>query len=317
MAKRECIWGAKRLGAPTTRDPSVPATMHIAKYPRTPHLEGSGIQTDDDPNVASDRELAARTDCVWVVEEKLDGANAGLSFDGAGELYLQSRGHFLDVDGRPHRERHFNDFKTWARMHEGALLERLEDRYTVYGEWMGAVHTQFYDRLPALFLEFDVLDRAEDRWLSTRERDRLLAGLPLPPVPVLHEGPFPDRAAREGMIGPSLYRSDDWRGALERMVDRSDAKLETVLGQIETGDVSEGLYLKGETVTETTLRFKHVREGFVQALQAGDTHWQARPIVRNACAPGVDFLDPNGVAPRVDRYAAERVGGGEPTAAVS
>ena len=283
--------------------------MRIAKYPRTPHLEGSGLQADDEPVAHADRDLArldATRDTTWVVEEKVDGANAGLSFDGAGELRLQSRGHFLDIDGRPHRERHFNDFKTWARMHEAALLERLEDRYTIYGEWMGAVHTQFYDRLPSLFLEFDVLDRETDTWLSTRERDRLLAGLPLPPVPVLHEGAFPDRAARETLIGPSLYRSDDWREALERNVSRSDARLDMVLDQIETGDVSEGLYLKAETPTGTVERYKHVRAGFVQTLIAHDTHWQSRPIVRNATAPGVDFLSPEGVAPRVDRYADER-----------
>ena len=281
--------------------------MHIAKYPRTPHLEGSGLQADDEPVAHRDRDLARLSetrDITWVVEEKVDGANAGLSFDAGGELRLQSRGHFLDIDGRPHRERHFNDFKTWARMHEAALLERLEDRYTVYGEWMGAVHTQFYDRLPSLFLEFDVLDRETGSWLSTRARDRLLVGLPLPPAPVLHEGAFPARAAREALIGPSLYRSDDWREALERSVSRSDARLDMVLEQIETGDVSEGLYLKAETPTETIERYKHVRAGFVQTLIAHDTHWQSRPIVRNATAPDVDFLSPEGVAPRVDRYAS-------------
>ena len=277
------------------------AAMRIHKYPRTPHLEGSGIQADDDPAVTPDRDLAAREGLTWLVEEKVDGANAGLSFDGAGELRLQSRGHYLDVDGRPFRERAFNDLKIWARMHEGALLERLEDRYTVYGEWMGAVHTQFYDALPSLLLEFDVLDRAEGRFLTTPQRDRLLAGLPLPPVPVLHEGAFPDRAAREAMIGQSLYRTDGWRAALERAVARSDARLDMVLDQIEGDAPSEGLYLKGETPDETVLRFKHVRAGFVQAIRATGSHWQSRPIVRNACAEGIDFLDPFGVAPRADR----------------
>ncbi len=280
--------------------------MPLKKYPRTPHVEGSGIQVDDDPSVAPDAELLRLADRTWIVEEKLDGANAGVSFDGAGALHLQSRGHFLDVDGRGARERHFNDFKTWARMHEAALLERLEDRYIVYGEWMGAVHTQFYDRLPSLFMEFDVLDRAGERWLSTGERDRLLAGLPLPAVPILYEGPFPDRAAREALIGPSRYRSPEWRQRLDTMVARSDARIEIVLEQIETGDVSEGLYLKAETPDETRERFKHVRAGFVQALQTNDTHWHSRPLVRNATPPDVDFLDPGGVAPRVDRYADER-----------
>ncbi|MEM7693024.1 MAG: RNA ligase family protein [Pseudomonadota bacterium] len=280
--------------------------MTITKYPRTPHLEGSGLQPDDDPTIVRDRDLAARAGCVWLVEEKVDGANAGLFFDGAGTLHLQSRGHRLDVDGRPFRERHFNDFKTFARMHEAALLERLEDRYTVYGEWLGAVHTQFYDALPSLFLEFDVLDRVTGEFLSTPARDRLLVGLPLPAVPVLHRGAFVGQRGREGMIGPSLYRSDGWRENLEAMVARSDAKLDLVLSQIETGAVCEGLYVKAEDAQTTLARYKHVRQGFVQTLLASDSHWHSRPIVRNACAPGVAFLDPAGVAPRVDRVVGAR-----------
>ena len=280
--------------------------MKIAKYPRTPHLEGSGIQSDDDPNVVSDRELARIADVLWVVEEKLDGANAALSFDSAGDLRLQSRGHYLDIDTRSSRERHFNDFKGWSRMHERTLLERLEDRHVVYGEWMGSVHTQFYDDLPSLFMEFDVLDRVRGRFLSTRERDALLVGLPLPPVPILHEGDFPDRRLREAMIAPSLYRSANWSDALTVSVARSDARLERVLEQIETGDVSEGLYVKAERADGIAGRYKHVRADFVQAIAAGDTHWQSRPVVRNVCAAGVDFLDPEGVTPRANRYVGER-----------
>lgn len=274
--------------------------MKMIKFPRTTHLEGSGIQADDDPNAAHDRDLSEMTGVVWTLTEKLDGANAGLSFDGAGELHLQSRGHWLDVTGCPPRERHFNDLKTWARMHAGALLERLEDRFTVYGEWMGALHTQFYDALPSLFIEFDVLDRRDMRWLAARERDALLAGLPLPSAPTLHTGAFPDLATRERMIGPSHYRSVDWRESLDRMVARSDARFDVVLKQIEVSD-SEGLYAKAEGADGVRARFKHVRSGFVQTI-ASDTHWQSRPIIRNACAPGIDFLDPAGVPPRVNSY---------------
>ena len=283
--------------------------MDIAKYPRTPHLEDSGLQRGESaPDALADADLAREEDLDWVVEEKLDGANAALSFDGAGTLHLQSRGHFLDVDGRPPRERHFSTFKAWARMHEGAFLERLEDRYTVYGEWMESVHTQFYDRLPSLFLEFDVLDRRTGAFLSTPARDRLLAGLPLPAVPVLGRGPLPDRDARAALVGPSLYRSDGWRESLEVQVRRSEARHERVLEQVESTDLSEGIYLKGERGDAVALRAKHVRPGFVQRLIESDSHWHDRPTVRNACAPGVEFLDPEGVAPRADRFAGAAPG---------
>lgn len=91
------------------------------------------MQRGDDPALVPDRAPGALPDVTRVVEEKLDGANAAISFGGASTRRLQSRGHFPDVDGRPSRERHLSTFETWARMHEPALLARLEDRHTVYG----------------------------------------------------------------------------------------------------------------------------------------------------------------------------------------
>ena len=107
----------------------------LAKYPRTPHLQGSRYQPGDNGDPVPYAELLGKT---IVVEEKLDAANAGLSFDAAGQLLLQSRGHYLDVDRLGGRERQFNLFKQWARAHEGQLLDVLEDRYVLYGEFMRA-----------------------------------------------------------------------------------------------------------------------------------------------------------------------------------
>ena len=61
-------------------------------------------------------------------------ANCGVSFGHGAELLLQSRGHYLAGGGR---ERQFGILKRWAAVHENALLERLADRYVMYGEWMG------------------------------------------------------------------------------------------------------------------------------------------------------------------------------------
>jgi hypothetical protein len=46
----------------------------------------------------------------------------------------------------------------------------------LYGEWLYAKHTIFYDRLPQYFLEFDVLDLESDAFLSTARRRELLGG---------------------------------------------------------------------------------------------------------------------------------------------
>src|SRR5262245_50843966 len=101
--------------------------MH--KYPRTQHLEGSRLQPgDDDLDAVPFADVAGRD---LVVEEKLDGANAGLSFDAAGKLHLQSRGHYL-TGGQ--REMHFDLFKQWAHTHADALYRALGSRYVLYGE---------------------------------------------------------------------------------------------------------------------------------------------------------------------------------------
>ncbi|GAA3654925.1 hypothetical protein GCM10022267_46480 [Lentzea roselyniae] len=98
----------------------------LRKYPRTPHLEGSRLQPgDEDLDQVPFRAIAGRH---LVVEEKLDGANAGISFDSSGVLKLQSRGHFLT--GGP-RERQFAPLKAWAATHQGVLWERLGTRYVL------------------------------------------------------------------------------------------------------------------------------------------------------------------------------------------
>jgi hypothetical protein len=81
----------------------------------------------------------------------------------------------------------------------------------LYGEWLYAKHTVFYDALPHYFCEFDVLDLTTGVFLPTAARRDLLAGLPVCSVPVLHTGPLPDLTA---LVGPSTCRTRRWRVAL-------------------------------------------------------------------------------------------------------
>ncbi len=48
--------------------------------------------------------------------------------------------------------------KAWAGAAQRELREALGGRYVMYGEWLYAKHTVFYDALPHYFFEFDVLD---------------------------------------------------------------------------------------------------------------------------------------------------------------
>lgn len=268
-------------------------SLELFRYPRTPHLEGSRLQEGDHGHDhVPYRELRGLR---LVVEEKLDGANTGISFSPAGELLLQSRGHYLMGGGR---ERQFNFIKAWAQAHADWLLQRLEDRYVMYGETMSKKHSVFYDALPHHFFEFDVLDRRTGQFLSTAARRELLAGGPVLSVPVLYDGLAPARLADlKALLRPSLAKTARWRDAFEATVRREGLDLALAWKQCDKSDLSEGLYLKVEADGQTLGRYKWVRADFVQAILASEKHHSEQPYVPNQLAPGVDLYAPR---PRVD-----------------
>jgi len=263
-------------------------SLAILKYPRTPHLEGSRLQPGDEGQ--DHVRLATLFGGHCVIEEKLDGANAAVSFNGAGELLLQSRGHYLAGGGR---ERQFALFRQWAAAHEDALLERLEDRYVMYGEWLYAKHSVSYDRLPHFFCEFDIYDRREGIFLCTDRRRILLRGSPVVSVPVLHEGPMPQSLKTlKTHLRPSLAKDAQWRESFEAQVRRQGLDLDLAWRQTDRSELSEGLYVKVEDEQQVLGRFKWVRPDFVQTILDSGSHHSTRPIIPNGLAPGVDLYAP-------------------------
>lgn len=263
-------------------------SIPILKYPRTQHLEGSRLQEGDD--TGDQTPLAALAGQHVVVEEKLDGANVAISFTPGGELLLQSRGHYLAGGAS---ERQFNLFKRWAEAHETSLLGLLEDRYVMYGEWMFAKHSVWYDRLPHWFCEFDIYDRQAQHFLSTARRRALLADSPVLSVPVLYEGPAPTSPkALRSLLRPSLAKSPDWREHFDAAVRQEGQPLELVWLQTDKSDLSEGLYLKQEADGIVNARFKWVRQDFVQTILDSGSHHSRRPLLPNRLAPGVDIYAP-------------------------
>lgn len=260
----------------------------LLKYPRTPHLEGSRLQPGDEGH--GHVPYASLKGCWLVVEEKLDGANCGVSFSEAGDLLLQSRGHYLVGGGR---ERQFNLFKRWASAHEAVLLERLEDRYVMYGEWLHKKHSVFYDALPHYFTEFDVWDRKTQQFLSTRARRALLTGLPVLSVPVLYEGVAPDNL--KGLLrhlGASLGRTEQWPVHYEAAAASAGLDKAQAWQLADKNFRCEGLYLKIEEGEETTGRLKWVRSDFVQAIVQSGKHHAEQPFVANRLIEGVDIFSP-------------------------
>lgn len=249
----------------------------LYKYPRTRHIEGSGIQTgDEDLQVAPWSELAGKH---LVVEEKIDGANCAISFDGLGRLLLQSRGHYLA--GGP-RERQFELLKGWAARYAAELHALLGQRTVLYGEWCYGKHSIFYTDLPHYLLEFDLYDIRDQVFLSTSRRRALLRDAPfISSVRVLHEGQLESLLALQKLVGPSAYIAPEHRLQLRDAALGAGLDPAQVLRETDPSGLMEGLYVKVEQDGVVTERYKFVRAGFLQTVLDSGSHWMNRPLLPN------------------------------------
>lgn len=219
----------------------------LVKFPRTPHLVWLGDASprgDKLVDPAEAKTLLRRPACV---EEKVDGANLGLSLDTEGRLRPQSRGRYLDRAAAGQ----WKPLWRWLAQRDQRLRALLGRSLIAFGEWCHAEHSVFYDALPDWFLLFDVYDRDAGRFWSRDRRDEFARSAGLMTVPHL-------ASAR---LTPS---------SLRRLMGRSR------LGSAQ----AEGLYLRWDDPDWLVARAKIVRPGWVMA---GDGQWSG-PLKTNRLA---------------------------------
>ena len=215
----------------------------ILKYPRTQHLQGSRLQEgDEDLRQVPFSEILGK---YIVIEEKIDGANSAISFDANGNLLLQSRGHYLNGG---YNERHFNLMKQWANNNKDLFYSVLGSRYIMYGEWMYAKHTVFYDALPDYFMEFDIYDREKEIFLDTDARKIITDKLQIVhSVPVLSRGVFKSKKEILSYLGNSNYITENHIETLKALSEKQGLddlknalkdKLSVLAGQSAVGKSS-------------------------------------------------------------------------------
>lgn len=222
-------------------------TADFFRFPHTPHLAWLGEGSPRDDKVLSLNEVTALLAGDVVVEEKLDGANVGLSLAPDGCLRAQNRGQYL---AEPHAGQ-FARLPAWLAQHGDALRSALTPNLILFGEWCAARHSLDYAALPDWFLLFDVYDRTADRFWSTPRRDELASSAGLVTVPPVLHGKTTVPSLKK-LVGdtPSRYRA----GALE------------------------GLVIRRESNEWCEARAKLVRPDFTQAI---DTHWRKRVLEWN------------------------------------
>jgi hypothetical protein len=250
--------------------------MEIFKYPRTPHLETSSMHGDD--FLLNRIQFSALQNQYVIYEYKIDGANSAISFSEDKQLLIQSRGHYLRGGAR---EKEFSKTKLWANLYINDLYDVLGKRYIMFGESMYAKHTIFYDKLPHYFLEFDVFDKENNIFLSTKKRKALLEGLAYCPVPIAYEGYPISLEHLKSFIGYSVYKTESWKDNLKKATEDMNLDYNKVVSQTDMSDLDEGIYVKIETEDQTIGRAKFVRKSFVEEIIKQDSHWHDRPIIPN------------------------------------
>lgn len=220
------------------------------RFPSTPHLAWLGEGRPRDDKVLAPDEAESLLAGEVVVEEKVDGANLGISASEEGELRAQNRGTYLDP---AHAHPQFRPLWPWLRAREAALVDALWPDLILFGEWCYAVHSVVYRGLPDWFLGFDVYDRSVAQFWDTSRRDALLRELGLHTVPRIAKGRF------------SIAE-------IARLAER-----ESQVG----GNVVEGVVVRREAEGFTVARAKLVRAEFTQAI---DEHWSRGPLRRNELA---------------------------------
>jgi ATP-dependent RNA circularization protein (DNA/RNA ligase family) len=218
------------------------------KFPHTPHLTWLSSAPVRHDKVLSPPEARELLGGEVLVEEKVDGANLGISVGPAGELRAQNRGSYLGTRASPQ----FQPLWPWLEARRQQLVGALGRHLMLFGEWCFAVHSVRYDALPDWFLAFDVYDRQAGRFWSSARRDALVESLGLQCVPVVARGHFTvDEVVK--LLGPSRL----------------------------TQAPMEGVYLRRDAGDFLLSRAKLVRPEFVQAIEE---HWSSRPLERNTLA---------------------------------
>ncbi|MDD6071528.1 MAG: RNA ligase family protein [Clostridiales bacterium] len=155
------------------------------KFPSTPYIEiDTTIKRTD--KILSEKELDIIFSKEIIVEEKIDGANLGISFDANGELRLQNRGEYI-LSPYLGQWKKLND---WLIKHENNLFDVLTNEYILFGEWCYARHSVYYASLPDWFIGFDIYDLKNNRFLSVSRRNEYFIKMGIVPVPQLGRGKY-------------------------------------------------------------------------------------------------------------------------------
>jgi len=259
----------------------VPPLPELRKYPRTEHLFDAGgtSTTADDLVMAVDSamlRLLCDGETKVVIEEKIDGANLGISMCPiTGEILVQNRSHYISTG----EHAQFSQIVPWVETHRNALSKILtggtsgtkKRALTLFGEWVVARHSIPYQKLPGYFVAFDLLDG--DHFCSRTEFHCAMQGSGIPVVPIITVRTF----------GPysKIQNSNNMAQMLSKFQEEVRPMLDTPSVFRSDGGTVEGVVLRidenqAEGHGQLLHKCKIVRPDFIRGCEDG--HWATRQI---------------------------------------
>lgn len=214
------------------------------KFPSTPYIEFQK-GTIRKEKVLTEKEIEMILSQRIYVEEKIDGANLGISFDCEGNPLLQNRGSYL----YPPLAGQWKLLDGWIKQYENRMFDVLTDEYILFGEWCYATHSICYDALPDWFVGFDILEKKSNRFLNVPKRNLMMNQIGISTVPLLGKGTFTLEQLKN-FFGKSRFGNEE----------------------------CEGIYLRQDGVDYLNYRAKIVREDFRQNI---DIHWSKKRMTYN------------------------------------
>ncbi|MCO5601314.1 hypothetical protein L7F22_055433 [Adiantum nelumboides] len=245
--------------AHSLHEPDSSTEPGFIKFPRTAHLYNLGRATRDDliiNKIEVCTLLATDAPNVRiVVQEKIDGANMGITLDQGLQFSIQNRSHY--VNSKSHAQ--FKELDLWLQNHEADLWGVLTCNDTlqpgeliIFGEWVFAEHSIHYTKLPDFFIAFDLYDtRQKQFYSSSRLRDILKT--------------------------TSLHAVHELKVQRNNGLSMKTAEQLVCTQSMYYNGMVEGVYVRWENDMWTVERAKVVRPDFV----CGNKDWKKGQIMRN------------------------------------
>ena len=225
-------------------------------FPRTEHIIDVGKYLSKSKSAVTRDDLLVekRTYDLFInnkkvsIEEKIDGANMGITVNKENQLVFFNRSHTVSHE----TSTQFGPLKEWKEKFSAQLYDVLKNKYIIYGEWCTLKHSVYYDKLPDYFVVFDIFDKRTEKFLSRQAIEKKLSKTDLKLVPFIEEVKVPD---------------------LEYLIKKFGTT-----SQFASKSKLEGLVLKINDGKYNVCRAKIVDPDFIQNI---DIHWTKKEVVKN------------------------------------